>query len=223
MWNRTHYVTTEGCVVVAHNRIATDLNMGVRQVYSVVVPILEDHGGQLRTIANNKLHVVGVSTGTLITDEHHCLGVRLKLDDEGAVGDLVLAGTVDGDGYRRLQCSILGNAQVIGLLGVFPSLCRCTIHGCARATETLIALLELFDSHAGGVVISHIDRDSGALASLSLPIVQAAQFTQRGEAPVLVLTVRNGEVRSRERGETVALGLVARTSLDGRDCRFGFV
>ena len=213
--NGAEDLAAECCVGVANGGVAASLNVGVGEVDGIVLPVLQHHGDQLRAVADDELDVVRVRAGALVTQDDDGLGVTLELDDEGAVGHLVLARAGDRDLDRLGQRGVLRNLDIVRDRGILPGLGCGTVDRCAGQTDARVGRINLRHGDVVTGVLRDLDDDVGVRRRCGGAVVQTTEAAQRGKTPVLVAALRDREVLSLEGGEAVALGLVIGSRLDG--------
>ncbi len=175
--------------------VAADERVVLGHVDGLVVPVLDGDDGQLGAVAQDVVDVGGEHRVTGVVDDHDGLGEGAQLDHLVAEGGPALA--VHRDADRLGEDGLLRDGHDRGLLEGGVGLGGDTVRRGARLAEPRVVAVDGLDGDALG----GLDSDLHAVAvGHGGAVVQAAQALQRGEPPLLLPAVRDGEVRHVEGG-----------------------
>ena len=171
----------------------------VRGVQNGIVPFLERHDGQVRAVAS--LNLDGLV-------ERSLRGTGVRQDDGGlrellgANHDVLRAGALDVrhvDTNRSVELCFGRDLDNGRLLKAIPRDDGGAIAGSKNGSEALVVTGHGLDDNGGGSLNRH-----GRIARVVVGgFEEALDATHRGESPVLLASVRNGNVVQVERGRTV--------------------
>ena len=171
----------------------------VRRVQDGIVPFLQRHDGQVRAVA--RLNLDGLVERSL-----RGTGVR---EDDGRLGELagadqevLRARTLDIchiDANRSVELGLGRDLDNGRLLEAVPRDDGGTVAGSENSSKALIVARHGLDDDGGGSINRHRRVARVVVSGLE----KALDATHRGESPVLLASVRNGNVVQVERGGTV--------------------
>ena len=179
--------------------VAAERQTLVRGVQNGIVPFLQRHDGQVRAVTSLNLN------GLV---ERSLRGSGVRQDDGslrellGANHDVLRAGALDVghvDANRGVELCFGRDSDNGRLLKAVPCDDGRAIAGSKNGSEALVVAGHGFDDDGSGSVNRH-----GRIARVVVGgFEEALDATHRGESPVLLASVRNGNVVQLERGRTV--------------------
>ena len=176
-------VAAEGDGDVAQGRVATDLGVLGGVVHGVVVPVLHGDDGELGTVADDDLDVLGQRRGALEAQHDGGPGERAGPDDEVAGGGDLVAGAGQRDRGRLLADVLLGHVDQEHARRGLPGTRADPVgrHDAGGAAGLVVDADGLGGDAGRGV---HLDRERVAVERRVL--VEVAQPLERREPPDLL-------------------------------------
>ena len=155
--NDTDNLAAKRCDSVAQRSIPADMNVVRRTMNGIFVPVHHGHDTQLGAVADYELDVVRERATASVVNDADGLGVRLHVNDDMAVGHVVLARTVDVDDDRLLGNRVLREGHDVRIVEVGVRLCCHAVRWGAGATKALVVTLD--DVHSDAILTSSLDRN----------------------------------------------------------------
>ena len=188
--------------------VATNKSVVLGQVDRVVIPLLHGDERQVRAVADTQLHVGGTLGGALVGQHHGRLGEPAGVDDQVVVdprrSQTCAQLARDRDAHRLAELGLVRDGQQSGLLGAGPGSGGRAVGRAQNGTEHTVAGLGFADLHTRGR--GDVQRQPGLVGRLDLE--QAAETVHRREAPVLLASAGDREVRHVIRGLAFCARLV---------------